>query len=85
MPTMDPLAVLGEGLAPMDLTDWYQPTDTRMVSHMSKRPTEHNGTIRWPPQRNFSKVVLMDRLGPHVHRHPCVGLIHAKTFCMAKL
>ncbi len=45
---------------------------------MSTQPANHNRAIGWPPQRDFSKVVLMDRLGPHIENHPCARLRHAR-------
>ncbi len=36
-------------VAPMDLTDRCRPTAIRVVPHMLERPTDHDGTIRWPP------------------------------------
>ncbi len=46
----------------MDLTDRCRPMATRVVPYILGRATGHDGTIRWPLQRKFSKVVLADRL-----------------------
>ena len=55
-------------MAPMGLTDQCRPMTTGMVLHMLEGPTDHDETVRWPFQGDFSKVVLADHLQPQKDR-----------------
>ncbi len=66
------------GVASVDLRDWYWPTDARMVPHMLVRAADGDGTLRWPLRRNFSNVVLVDRLQAHMSHLQRKRLTHAK-------
>ena len=65
----------------MDLTDQCRPMATRMVLYMLERAADHDGTIRWLLQRNFLKVVVADRLEPHMDHLQRMRLMHVKTIC----
>ncbi len=49
-----------------DLGDRFRPTAAKKAPHTFAWPTDHNGTIRRPPWRNFSRAVLMGHLQPQM-------------------
>ena len=57
------------------------PMVVRMALYMPERAADHDGTIKWLLQQNFSKVVLADRLEPHMDHLQCIRLMHVKTIC----
>ncbi len=71
-------------VASVDLTSRWQPMTTRIVPHMLRRASDHDGTIRWSTCHSFQRVVLASCQQAHMNHHQCVGLMHAETTCVVK-